>query len=386
MNCDVLLLALRLLPSEMTALPTKCFASFSKFLATLYYIFSISASAGDMCLLPGTPAQLFRYQSLEPTNSGLSPSFLALVSVVAFLDLKSALDVANWEIILDQLVDFGVQGSLLRKALEPLEKFQNRVMRFILGCPLSIRIVKMQSEFDLPPLVERIYANVTYLSVKCLHSTYPAPQFSAVIRTSLDPDAPRFPLRPGGHNLINAVCNNLRGLDITVPEEAAVPGLPPWRVPLPIVTFRPTSKDVSPLLQKQLPLETIAGVSTSVPAAPHIYVDGSVQADGSAACAMFSPNMDPPGEDEWLGRRLPNSSSSIFSELHGILDAVTLLVQRQVNGVIVCDSQSALYSLSSPRPSCGRVVRDILCQLAIAHNASLVVFFRVDAFSHRAGW
>ncbi|KAG0719732.1 hypothetical protein GWK47_007122 [Chionoecetes opilio] len=90
---------------------------------------------------------------------------------------------------------------------------------------------------------------------------------------------------------------------------------------------------------------------------------------------MFSPTMEPPGEDEWLGRRLSNSSSSTFCELHGILDAVTLLVQRRVNGVIVCDSQPALYALSSPRPSCGRVVRDILCQLAIAHDASLVVFF-----------
>ncbi|KAG0715217.1 hypothetical protein GWK47_012455 [Chionoecetes opilio] len=233
----------------------------------------------------------------------------------------------------------------------------------------------MQSELDLPPLVERIYANVTYLSVKCLHSPYLAPHFSAVIKTSLDPKEPRLPLRPGGHNLINAVCNSLRGLDITVPEEAAVPGLPPWRVLLPVVTFTPTSKDVSPLLHKQLALETITAVSMSVPAAFHIYVDGSVQADGSAACAMFSPTIEPPGEDEWLGRRLPNSSSSTFCELHGILDAATLLVQRRVNAVIVCDSQSALYALSSSRPSCGRVVRDILCQIAIAHDASLVVFF-----------
>ncbi|KAG0715185.1 hypothetical protein GWK47_012528 [Chionoecetes opilio] len=265
------------------------------------------------------------------------------------------------------------------------QKIQNRVMRFILGCPLSTRIVNMQSELALPPLVERIYANVTYFSVKCLHSPYLAPHFSAVINTSLDPDAPRLPLRPGIQNLVNAVCNNLRGVAITVPEEAAVPALPPWRVPLPIVTFTPTSKDAPPLLQKQLALETIAGVSTSVPAAPHIYVDGSVQADGSAACAMLSPTMEPPGDDEWVGRRLPNSSSSTFCEFHGILDVVTLLVRRSMNGVIVCDSQSALYALSSPRPSCGCVVQDILCQLAIAYDASCCVL-RVYAFSHRAGW
>lgn len=51
--------------------------------------------------------------------------------------------------------------QLPRKALEPLEKFQNRVMRFIQGCPLSTRIVNMKTELKLPPL-DRIYANITY--------------------------------------------------------------------------------------------------------------------------------------------------------------------------------------------------------------------------------
>ncbi|XP_042891046.1 uncharacterized protein LOC122265711 [Penaeus japonicus] len=266
-------------------------------------------------------------------------------------------------------------GFTPSKALKPLENFQNRAMRFILGCPPSTRIVNMQSELDLPPLVERIYANVTYLSIKCLHSPILAPHFSAVIRTSLDPDAPRLPLRPGGHNLISEVCNNLRGIGVNVPEEAAIPDLPPWRVPLPDVTFTPTSKDALPLLQKQLDLETITRVSVSVPAAHHIYVDGSVQADGSAACAVFSPTMEPPVDGEWRGRRLPNSSSSTFCELHGILDAVMIIVQQRVNGIIVCDSQSALQALSSARPSCGHVVQEILCQLATAHDASLIISF-----------
>ena len=76
-------------------------------------------------------------------------------------------------------------------------------------------------------------------------------------------------------------------------------------------------------MQKQLALETIASVSTSVSAAHHIYVDGSVQTDKSAACAMFCPTMKSSVEAEWLARKLPNSSSSTFCELHGILLAVT---------------------------------------------------------------
>ncbi len=41
-------------------------------------------------------------------------SRLSCDSVVAFMDLKSAFDVATREIILDQLVDFGVKSSLLQ--------------------------------------------------------------------------------------------------------------------------------------------------------------------------------------------------------------------------------------------------------------------------------
>ena len=44
-------------------------------------------------------------------------------------------------------------SQLSRKALEPLDKFQNRVMRFIRGCTLSTRIANLQSELDLPLLL-----------------------------------------------------------------------------------------------------------------------------------------------------------------------------------------------------------------------------------------
>ncbi|XP_076042101.1 uncharacterized protein LOC143026000 [Oratosquilla oratoria] len=71
--------------------------------------------------------------------------------------------------------------------------------------------------------------------------------------------------------------------------------------------------------------------------------------------------------------KLPVTSSSTFCELHGILDAVTYLVDCNVNGVIVCDSQPALHALSSPRPNYYRVVQAILTQLAVVHEASMAV-------------
>ena len=266
-------------------------------------------------------------------------------------------------------------AQLPRTALRPLEHFQNRVMRFILGCPPSTRIVNMQIELNMPPIVERIYANITYFTVKCLHSTHLAPHYSAVIKASLNPDVPRLPLRIGGQNLLRAVCDNYRALNLHVPEEQAVPHLPPWRIPSVDVTFTPITKDAHPILQKQAALETVASVSASIPDAHHIYVDGSVQADGSAACAVYSTTLPPPTQGGWIGRRLPNSSTSTFCELHGVLDAVSLLVQRSLNGVIVCDSQLALHSLSSPTPSSGRVVQDILRHLALARDASLTIAF-----------
>ena len=71
-------------------------------------------------------------------------SRLSRDSVVAFIDLKSAFDVANREIILDQLVDFGVKGNLLRWIRGYLSNRTSRVFfsgaysssrSFLLGTP-----------------------------------------------------------------------------------------------------------------------------------------------------------------------------------------------------------------------------------------------------------
>lgn len=265
--------------------------------------------------------------------------------------------------------------QLPKTSLEPLEKFQNRVMRFILGCPSSTRIVNMLSELNLTPLVSRIYSNVTFFSVKSLHSPHLAPHYSQVIRAALDLNTPRPRLRPAGRNLVRTVCADLRRLEIEVPAAEIVSVLPPWRVPHPIVSFTPTCKADHPILQKQLALETIASESASDPEAHHIYVDGSVQADMSAACAMFSKTINPPEDNGWVGRRLPNSSSSTYCELNGILDAVTLLNDRKLNGLIICDSKTALHAIAAPRSAYESVVQNILEKLANARDNALSIRF-----------
>jgi len=96
-------------------------------------------------------------------------------------------------------------SQLSRTVLDPLENFQNKIMRCILGCPMSTRIVNMQQELHLPPLVERIYANVTCFTVKCLRSPNLAPHYAGINRMSLGPNFRRPQLRPGGCALIRNV-------------------------------------------------------------------------------------------------------------------------------------------------------------------------------------
>ncbi len=79
--------------------------------------------------------------------------------------------------------------------------------------------------------------------------------------------------------------------------------------------------------------------------------------------------------DGWIDRRLPDFSSSTYCELNGLLDAVTLLTERRLNGVIISDSKSALLAVFSSRPTYDHVVQDILCGLANASDNSFVVSF-----------
>ena len=239
---------------------------------------------------------------------------------------------------------------------------------------MSTRIVNMQTELNLPPITERIYSMVTCFTVKCLHSPQIAPHYSQVIRHALEQRRRIPPIQPGGRTLVKTVCTIIRSLDIDVPEENDVPGPPPWMQPNPEICYTPTSKADLPVMQRQLALEAIAAVSSSVPEAHHLYTDGSVQADGRAGSAVFSPDTDPP-PGGWVGRRLPVSSSSTFCELYGILDAVSLLSQRGLSGVVICDSKSALQALTSAKPKCRHVVHRILSFLALIKDRGLKVKF-----------
>jgi len=89
---------------------------------------------------------------------------------------------------------------------------------------------------------------------------------------------------------------------------------------------------------------------------------------------LFSPTMEPPNGG-WTGRRLQDWSSSTSCELHGLLDGVSLLLRTRNSGLVICDSQSALHALSSPKPEACRLVNRILCRLVTAIGYALSIHF-----------
>ncbi|XP_045106666.1 uncharacterized protein LOC123501726 [Portunus trituberculatus] len=224
--------------------------------------------------------------------------------------------------------------QLSRTTLQPLEKFQNQAMRLILGCPASTRIVNMEHELRLPPLVDRIFSNVTYFSIKCLQYPHLSPHYAHTIRASLDPAAPRPLLRPGGRTLVSSVCSHIRRLNINVMTENVAPGLPPWQTPVPAVSYTPGTRTDLPQLLHQRALETIARLSSSLRVAHHLYTDGSLQGDGSAGCAVFSPSLEPPREG-WTGRRLPNTSSSTSAYQHLVTRLLRQLATAHASSLVV---------------------------------------------------
>ena len=109
-------------------------------------------------------------------------------------------------------------------------------------------------------------------------------------------------VRPSGHTLVKTVCSILRNLDIDVPVEGVVPGPPPWQFPVPEVCYIPNSKAYLPTLQRQLAVAAIA----STPVTHPMYTDGSLQTDGRAGCAVYSP----------FTGELAGSSASCFIQFH----------------------------------------------------------------------
>ena len=70
------------------------------------------------------------------------------------------------------LVDYNALQlcTLSYTSLKTLEKIQNKALRIILGCPMSTRIVNMQNELNLPPLIEYIKQSAILYGIRLAKS------------------------------------------------------------------------------------------------------------------------------------------------------------------------------------------------------------------------
>lgn len=136
-------------------------------------------------------------------------------------------------------------------------------------------------------------------------------------------------------------------MDINVPQEETDYGPSLWQLPSLVVSYTPTCETDLPCHQKHLALEAFAEVTSSIPAS---HTHGSLQTDERVGCVVFSPTMEPPNGGR-VGRRLLHWSGSTYYDLHGLLDAVTLIRHTKCNGLDICASQSAFRALCSPKPA-----------------------------------
>ncbi|XP_050705772.1 uncharacterized protein LOC126991114, partial [Eriocheir sinensis] len=304
---------------------------------------------------------MFRLQNkLSPRLYGFLPqrgthhclyelySRLSPTSVAAFIDLKSAFDIASREVILDQLVAFGVKGSLLRWTRSYLSNRTARVLfrgacstskGFDLGTPqggvlspflfnvLMHRLLSLLP--DSPGIAITCYADDicihAYSAIdlqQFLHAFYASstacglvisPEKSRMFSTRNPQTLPVFTV--GGSIVPHCIQYTYLGSPVRItqamPAQQRIHPIVKELLDrleqrfIPVKCLANNMKGVSiPVAKtiyiKQLSLEAIASVSASVPAAHHLYVDGSLQADRSAACAVFSPTVAPPGDGNML--------------------------------------------------------------------------------------
>ncbi|KAG0712907.1 hypothetical protein GWK47_017388 [Chionoecetes opilio] len=219
------------------------------------------------------------------------------------------------------------------------------------------------------------YGSASLLSGCLLTTLAIVPYYFRVIRNALD-QRPRLPpLRPSAVRSTGKSAQYFGAWILMFPRKTLYPvDVISWPSTLDITHPRSLlhsySKSDLHAMQKQLALEAI----DSVYVPHHLYTDGSLQSDGRAGCAVFSPDtVLPPGG--WVGHRLPVSSSSTFCELYGIFSAVSLLCQRGLSGVVICVSKPALQALSCVNSKCRPVVQRILSFLALVCGRGLVVKF-----------
>ena len=279
------------------------------------------------------------------------------------------------------LIDYHALHLCTRPAreLDTLEQVQNEAMRIILGCPMSTRVVNMLCELKLPTLSDHINKTITVYGIKILQSAKP---HCNQCHCQTDNETPLTQITALNHNdiattlhryiyhfdsleqaqtakFIRRIGNEIRQHNIEIKCNTSITqSHPPFNNAKAYITYPSFSlshnKNTTPQnMLKSLSLEHIDETLKKCYGNPQqvtiIYTDGSLlTSTGQAGCALII--YKPGREQDTRSKALPRWSSSTYSELQALNEAVKYATILKKDTLIICDSQSALQSINSSNP------------------------------------
>ena len=269
------------------------------------------------------------------------------------------------------LVDYNALHlcTLDKATLNKLEKIQNKALRIILGCPMSTRIVAMQHELSLAPLVDHIkqvaiiygvklaksHVNTEFrLDSELQHSPTAPAILKSMIKGEILYDSNKHPkifkliasgVRKHNVNLFTEIDN---GRDIIINPTERISA----EIHFPQL---PSKSDNHPIVQRTSWLESLESTldknfSGLYPI--RIYTDGShISKTGKSGCGLIVYD-SPVGNEIFQGSvSQPKWTTNNECETLGLKLGVRYAVSAKRNALLICDSKGALLSLNSGKPS-----------------------------------
>ena len=285
-------------------------------------------------------------------------------------------------------------ASLSRSSLRPLETIQNRAMRIILGCPSSTRIILMQKELNLPPIIDFIQQVATIAGVKVATTgnvNHVYEDGSCMLKNMLTGDlAYDKTLHP---KIFSIIVNNVRrqNVKLSVEVEVSTPINPveiiAAEVNIPLLPYdsQNNASIMKACWSESLHTVLIRDFKNLSPLL--IYTDGSLNSSyGQAGSGMVVYDNSGRNKIHVKSMVRPKWSTVYESELFALLVAVTYAADNRRDALIISDSKSALQSLNKEKTLHKILVNKIQKQLAYCRqNGKKVMFMWVPAHVGIAG-
>ena len=261
--------------------------------------------------------------------------------------------------------------------LKKLETIQNEALRIILGCPISTRVVNMQTELNLTSLADHIKKVATLYGLKLIQNGT-RNEFYDLLYSD---NAQTQPLiLPKCIKVIQSEINKLN-VHIQPHDDGGIIPNPPWKIVnanIKIPSFYPEQNKHNTLPQN-LKFQTLKFIDDELNAYPNpqtvsvIYTDGSfMSSTGKSGCA-YVVYKEGKLKEKWAAP-LPKWSSSTNCELNSIEKAVAYSLTVG-DSLIITDSMSALCAIKSKSPLFVNLINKIDKNLYTAYVNNIKIKF-----------